>query len=55
MQYYAKSNVINYEVVEDVTKVLDFDPIKILFVDLKDRSRLIRHSSTDLFRHWRAL
>ena len=34
--------MINYEVVEDVTKVLDFDPIKILFVDLKDRSRLER-------------
>ena len=42
MQYYAKSNVINYEVVEDVTKVLYFDPIKILCVDLKDRSRLER-------------
>ena len=42
MQYYAKSNVINYEVVEDVSKALDFDPIKILFVDLHDRSNLER-------------
>ena len=42
MEYYAKSNVISYEVVDDVTKALDFDPIKILFVDLHDRSRLER-------------
>ncbi len=40
MQYYAKSNIIHYEVVEDVTKVLDFDPIKLLFVELHDRSLL---------------
>lgn len=42
LQYYVKSNVITYEVVDDVTKVLDFDPIKILFVALNDRERLER-------------
>ena len=42
MQYYAKSNVITYRVVEDVAKELDFDPIKILFVSLNDRQKLER-------------
>lgn len=40
MQYYAKANRIAYEVVEDVSKVLDFDPIKLLFIDLHDRNHL---------------
>lgn len=40
MKYYASSNVISYEVVEDVTSVLDFDPIKLLFIDLYDRGHL---------------
>jgi len=40
MKYYARRNVISYEVVEDVTKVLDFDPIKLLFIDLHDRTHL---------------
>ena len=42
LQYYVKSNVINYEIVDDVTAALKSDPIKILFVDLEDRSRLER-------------
>ncbi|MBC5659633.1 HAD family phosphatase [Anaerosacchariphilus sp. NSJ-68] len=42
VQYYAKSNVITYRVVEDVAKELDFDPIKILFVSLNDRQKLER-------------
>ena len=42
LQYYAKSNVIRYDVVEDVAQALDFDPIKMLFIDLRDRSKLER-------------
>ncbi len=40
LQYYAASNVIQYDIVEDVSRALDFDPIKMLFIDLHDRSRL---------------
>ncbi len=40
MKYYAKSNVIPYEVVENVETYLDYDPIKILFIDLHDRGHL---------------
>lgn len=40
MKYYSTANLLPYEVVEDVTKVLDMDPIKMLFIDLKDRSHL---------------
>lgn len=42
LQYYAKSNVIRYDVVEDVAQALDFDPIKMLFIDLRDRNKLER-------------
>lgn len=40
MKYYSQSTLVTYKVVEDVTKELDVDPIKLLFIDLKDRSRL---------------
>lgn len=42
MHYYSASTILPYEVVEDVTKALDKepDPIKMLFIDLHDRSRL---------------
>ena len=40
MQYYSASTLLPYEVVEDVTAVLEDDPIKLLFIDLRDRSRL---------------
>ncbi len=42
LQYYVNANTISYQVVEDVTKILNFDPIKLLFIDLHDRSRLER-------------
>lgn len=42
IQYYSSSTHVPYEVTDDVMKVLDHDPIKILFVDLHDRSRLER-------------
>ncbi len=55
LQYYVKSNVITYKIVEDVTKALDFNPIKILFVDLHDRSRLehFREHMKDFSRRYR--
>ena len=34
IQYYAKSTMVNYEVLDDVTKVITRDPIKMLFIDL---------------------
>ena len=42
MQYYSASTLLPYKVVEDVTKALDKDqdPIKLLFIDLFDRSHL---------------
>ena len=42
MRYYSASTILPYEVVVDVTKALDKepDPIKMLFIDLHDRSRL---------------
>ncbi|MCI8374822.1 MAG: HAD family phosphatase [Lachnospiraceae bacterium] len=40
MKYYSTSTLLPYEVVSDVTKHLDGDPIKLLFIDLKDRSHL---------------
>ena len=40
LQYYSKANVIRYDIVEDVTRVLTYDPIKILFIDLHDRQHL---------------
>ncbi|NBK93396.1 HAD family phosphatase [bacterium 1XD21-13] len=40
MKYYSDANLLPYEVVEDVTKALDEDPIKMLFIDLQDRSHL---------------
>ncbi len=43
--YYSSSTLVSYEVVEDVSKVLDFDPIKMLFIDLHDKSRLEKFRS----------
>ena len=42
MHYYSVSTLLPYEVAEDVMKALDkdSDPIKLLFIDLHDRSRL---------------
>ena len=40
IKYYSSSTELPYEVVEDVTKVLDFDPIKMLFIDLHDKTKL---------------
>ncbi|MEH2952489.1 Cof-type HAD-IIB family hydrolase [Candidatus Merdisoma sp. JLR.KK011] len=42
MKYYSVSTILPYEVVEDVTKALGSgpDPIKLLFIDLHDRSHL---------------
>ena len=40
IQYYAKSTMVNYEVLDDVTKVITRDPIKMLFIDLHDRANL---------------
>lgn len=42
IKYYSASTVLPYEVVEDVTAVLNYDPIKMLFIDLHDRSHLER-------------
>lgn len=42
LQYYAKSNIIRYDIVEDVTKALTGDPVKMLFIDLHDRDNLER-------------
>lgn len=40
IQYYAKSTMVNYEVLDDVTKVITRDPIKMLFIDLHNRANL---------------
>ena len=40
IQYYAKSTLVTYEVLEDVTKAITWDPIKLLFIDLHDREKL---------------
>lgn len=40
MKYYSSSTVLPYEVVDDVTKHLDGDPIKLLFIDLHNRDNL---------------
>lgn len=42
IQYYAKSNHIPFELTDNVMQVLDKDPIKMLFIDLHDRSKLER-------------
>lgn len=41
MKYYSTSTLLPYEVVSDVTKHLDGDPIKLLFIDLKDRKSVV--------------
>lgn len=40
IQYYSKSTLLPYTVVEDVTAVLEEDPIKMLFIDLHSREHL---------------
>lgn len=40
IQYYSTNTLLPYEVVEDVTAILDYDPIKMLFIDLHDRGHL---------------
>jgi Cof subfamily protein (haloacid dehalogenase superfamily) len=40
IQYYSSSTLVSYKIVENVMDVLDFDPIKILFIDLHDKSHL---------------
>lgn len=40
MKYYSTSTILPYQVVEDVTKVLEEDPIKMLFIDLHNRKNL---------------
>lgn len=40
LQYYCKLVKMPYEIVEDVTSRLEYDPIKMLFIHLDDRSKL---------------
>ena len=42
VRYYSNRILMDYEVVSDVSKVLEKDPIKMLFIDLHDRSKLER-------------
>lgn len=42
IHYYSTSTVIPYEVADNVMDVLTKDPIKMLFIDLHDRSKLER-------------
>ena len=40
VQYYCNMVKMSYDVVEDVSAAIDYDPIKILFIHLDDRSKL---------------
>ena len=40
LQYYCNLVKMSYEIVEDVSVALDYDPIKMLFIHLDDRSKL---------------
>lgn len=40
IQYYSNSIKMDYEVVERIEDALECDPIKMLFIDLEDRSKL---------------
>jgi len=40
IQYYSRSIIMDYDVVERVEDAMDCEPIKLLFIDLDDRSKL---------------
>ena len=40
LQYYCNMVKMSYEIVPDVFDAIDYNPIKILFIHLKDRSKL---------------
>ena len=40
LHYYCDLIKMTYEIVEDVSSAIDYDPIKILFIHLDDRSKL---------------
>ncbi len=40
LQYYCNLIKMSYEIVEDVSTAIDYDPIKMLFIHLDDRGKL---------------
>ena len=41
VQFYEKYTLMPYQVVPDVTKVITEDPVKMLFIDLDDKQKLV--------------